>query len=172
MKSFRKLISKDYRIDAVSLAQNLIGKILCRKLEGGVLRLRITESEAYCGQQDTACHASRGKTQSTQAMYLAGGHAYIYLCYGIHWMFNVVAGKKDFPEAVLIRGVEGYGGPGKLTKALSINKTLNAQNLIDSKDLWIEDDGNKPKYEASKRIGIGYADRKDQDKLWRFCICK
>ena len=72
--------------------------------------------------------------------------AYVYLCYGIHSLLNIVSGPEDFPEAALIRGVEGYDGPGKLTKALCIDRTLNGEDLISSNDLWIEDDGYKAEY--------------------------
>jgi DNA-3-methyladenine glycosylase len=101
-------------------------------------------------------------------MYGAGGFAYIYLCYGIHWLLNVVSGPAGFPEAVLIRGVEGFDGPGKLTKALDIGKELKGENLTLSKRLWIEDDGYKPLFRATKRIGIDNAAEKDRNRLWRF----
>jgi DNA-3-methyladenine glycosylase len=165
---FRRLNSDDYSKDAVSLAPELLGKLLCRKMGAKLVRLRITETESYYGEDDTACHAHKGKTKRTSIMYLEGGHAYIYLCYGVHWLLNVVTGKRDFPEAVLIRGVEGFDGPGKLTKALSIGKELNGENLAGSKKLWIEDDGTRPAWQASKRIGINYASEEDKNRLWRF----
>ena len=170
MKISRKLSVRDYNKDAVTLARYLLGKILCRKAGRKVLKLRITETEAYYGEDDTACHAHKGKTERTAIMYEDGGHAYIYLCYGVHWLLNVVSGKKDFPEAVLIRGVEGYNGPGKLTKALCIDKSLNKENMADSVRLWIEDDGEKPAFTAAKRIGIDYASEKDKERLWRFTV--
>jgi len=166
----RRLSAKDYKKDAVSLAAELLGKLLCRKTGRKLVKLRITETEAYYGEDDTACHAHKGKTKRTSIMYEEGGHAYVYLCYGIHWLFNVVTGQKDFPEAVLIRGLEGYNGPGKLTKALAIDGQLNGENLILSKRLWIEDDGVRPAFEASKRIGIAYASEEDRNRLWRFTV--
>ena len=166
----KRLKDDDYKKDAVSLAGELVGKILCRKTGRKLTRLRITETEAYCGEEDTACHASKGKTKRTGIMYEEGGYAYVYLCYGIHWMLNVVTGKKDSPEAVLIRGLEGLNGPGKLTKALSIDGKFNGENLIESKRLWIEDDGERPAFEALKRIGIDYASQEDRDRLWRFTV--
>ena len=168
----RRLSAADYGVDAVALASLLLGKILCRKTRGKTLRLHITETEAYYGEGDTACHARKGKTGRTKIMYAPGGFAYVYLCYGIHWMLNVVSGPEDFPEAVLIRGVEGFDGPGKLTKALEITGKLNGENLALSNKLWIEDDGSTPAYSTSPRIGIDYADRKDREKLWRFFIVK
>ena len=166
----RRLNTADYRKDAVSLAPTLLGKLLCRKTGKKTVKLRITETESYYGEDDTACHAHRGKTARTSVMYMEGGHAYIYLCYGVHWLLNIVSGKRDFPEVVLIRGVEGFDGPGKLTKALSIDKTLNGENLVESKQLWIEDDGKRPTHKALKRIGINYASEEDKNRLWRFRV--
>ena len=177
MKKPRKLSAKDYRKDAVALAQYLLGKNLCRKVgrtevlkKSQILKLRITETEAYYGEDDTACHAHKGKTERTAIMYEDGGHAYIYLCYGVHWLLNIVSGRKDFPEAVLIRGVEGFNGPGKLTKVLQIDKSLNKENLAESTLLWIEDGGEKPAFSTAKRIGIDYASEKDKERLWRFVV--
>jgi len=166
----RRLDARDYQKDAVSLAKGLLGKFLCRKTGRKTQKLKITETEAYYGEDDTACHAHKGKTRRTSVMYLEGGHAYIYLCYGVHWLLNIVSGKTDFPEAVLIRGVEGYNGPGKLTKALSIGKELNGENLVTSKQLWIEDNGEKPAFKAGKRVGINYASDEDKNRLWRFMV--
>jgi DNA-3-methyladenine glycosylase len=108
-----------YGQEVLDVAPQLLGKLLVRKLETGeLLKYRITETEAYCGEEDTACHARAGKTNRTSVLYEKGGLSYVYLCYGIHYLLNVVTGKKDFPQAVLIRGVEGYSGPAKLTKAI------------------------------------------------------
>jgi DNA-3-methyladenine glycosylase len=166
----RKLNSADFQSDAVNMARELLGKLLCRKIGRKTIKLRITETEAYYGEDDTACHAHKGKTERTSIMYLEGGHAYIYLCYGIHWLFNIVTGKQGFPEAVLIRGVDGFNGPGKLTKALSIDKKLNGENLSGSKQLWIEDSGEQPLWHSAKRIGIDYASEEDKERLWRFIL--
>ena len=166
----RKLSAGDFQKDAVTLARALLGKFLCRKIGGKTIKLRITETEAYFGESDTACHAHKGRTERTSVMYLEGGHAYIYLCYGIHWLLNIVSGKKDFPEAVLIRGLEGFKGPGKLTKALAIDKKLNRENLAESERLWIEDSGEEPAFQASKRVGIDYASEEDKNRLWRFSV--
>ena len=170
MKILRKLNFHDYQKDAVTLAQALPGKLLCRKTGRKIQKLRITETEAYYGEEDTACHAHKGKTERTAIMYEEGGHAYIYLCYGVHWLLNVVSGRKGFPEAVLIRGVEGFNGPGKLTKQMQIDKSLNGKDLSESKQLWIEDDGSSPAITAAKRVGIEYASEKDKNRLWRFTV--
>jgi DNA-3-methyladenine glycosylase len=166
----RRLSLRDYKRDAVTLAPKLLGTILCRKRGENLTRLRITETEAYYGEADTACHASKGRTERTKIMYLPGGYAYIYLCYGIHWMLNIVSGPADHPEAVLIRGVEGYNGPGKLTKALDIDRALNGENLAESDSLWIEDDNCRPAYRALTRVGIDYAAEEDRKCLWRFVM--
>lgn len=161
-----------YRNSAINVAPLLLGKLLCRKIDDEIVKLHITETEIYYGECDTACHAHKGKTNRTKVMYEQGGIAYVYICYGIHNMLNVVTGQKDFPEAVLIRGVEKYDGPGKLTKALKIDRELNGENLISSNRIWLEDDGTVFEYEAGKRIGIAYADKQCQDKLWRFTKTK
>lgn len=166
----KKLLKNIYTKPATELAPFLLGKYLCRKIEGEIIKLKITETECYFGESDTACHAHKGKTERTKILYLEGGAAYIYLCYGIHYLFNVVSGKKDFPEAVLIRGAEGYNGPGKLTKALLIDKYLNGEDLTASEKIWIEDDGKTCEYITAKRVGIEYATQEYKNKLWRFIL--
>lgn len=157
-----------YKLDAIELAPLLLGVKLCCNLDGKIVKFRITETEAYFGEDDTACHAYKGKTERTKILYEAGGVAYVYLCYGIHNLLNIVCGEKNFPQAVLIRSVENFNGPGKLTKALNINRTLNGENLISSNRLWLEDDGIRFAYKTDKRIGIDYATPEYRDKLWRF----
>ncbi len=160
-----------YTQDVLEVAPKLVGKLLVRKLKDGqVLKFRITETEIYMGEEDTACHARFGKTERTKTLYEQGGRAYVYLCYGIHYLFNVVTGPKDYPQAVLIRGVEGYEGPGKLTKVLKIDGKFNGHDLINSNELWIEDDGFKPKIKKAKRVGIDYATKEYRNKLWRFIM--
>ena len=106
-KPIRRLTAEDYAVDAVTAAKALVGAWLCRRLDDGtVMRRRITETEAYCGEEDTACHAHKGRTARTDVMYSPGGCAYIYLCYGMHELLNIVTGPEGRPEAVLIRGVE------------------------------------------------------------------
>lgn len=167
-----RLTEQDYRKDAVTMAKALLGATICRRLDDGtVLRARIVETEAYYGEEDTACHAHKGRTQRTDIMYSPGGFAYVYLCYGMHNMLNVVTGPADHPEAVLIRGVEGAVGPGRVTKALQITLGLNRENLVESEKLWIEMNGAPPtKYKASPRVGIAYASKRDQARKWRFVI--
>lgn len=149
-----------------AVARDLVGKLL--HCNDNVLR--ISETEVYCGEGDTACHASKGRTKRTEVMYLEAGTAYIYLCYGMHWMLNIVTGEKDHPEAVLIRACTEAPGPGRLTKQLGITGTLNRDNVVISDTLWLEDDGFSCSIETGKRVGIGYATQEDQDRLWRFIL--
>ncbi|NLM63340.1 MAG: DNA-3-methyladenine glycosylase [Mollicutes bacterium] len=169
----KKLSTKFYTQNVLEVAPQLIGKLLVRKLnDGTIIKTRITETEAYKGEEDTACHARFGKTKRNQNMYESGGITYIYLCYGIHHLLNVITGKKDEPQAVLIRATEDYNGPGKLTKALSIDKTLNGLDLSASDELWIEDDGLKVEYITDKRVGIDYACDYYRNINWRFIMKK
>ena len=161
-----------YLQDAYSAAQNICGKILCvRQYDGTVIRRRITETECYLGEGDTACHAHHGRTRRTEVMYHEGGVAYVYLCYGVHDMLNIVTGPAESPQAVLIRGVEGSSGPGKLTKAMNIGRSLNGISFIDSDLIWLETDTSVPaRLKALPRVGISYASEEDQKRLWRFVV--
>ncbi|MCL2376412.1 MAG: DNA-3-methyladenine glycosylase [Defluviitaleaceae bacterium] len=160
-----------YKQPAVQLAPLLLGKMLCRKIGDDIMRLAITETEAYAGESDTACHARRGKTPRTAVMYEVGGIAYVYLCYGIHHLLNVVAADAEQPEAVLIRGLDGISGPGRLTKALQIDMAFNREDFINSDRLWLEDGPQMP-YTTTPRIGIDYASEEDKARLWRFIATK
>lgn len=152
------------------LAPQLLGKVLCvRKDNGEVLKSPIVEVEAYTGTNDTASHSYKGKTQRNTAMWEGSGRAYIYICYGIHFMFNIVCGIQS-PEGVLIRGVEKAIGPGRLTKFFGINKNLYGEDLTTSDKIWLEEGQEVKEYKKSKRIGIDYAHPKDRDALLRFYI--
>jgi len=156
------------RKPAPEAAEALIGKLLVRRFDDGSERkARITETEAYYGESDTACHARHGRTKRSEVLYHEAGTIYVYLCYGIHWMLNLVTGPADDPQAVLIRGVEGVSGPGRVTKHLQIDGSLNDTPLGGA--LYLEDDGYAPaRIERTGRIGIGYASPEDQARLWRF----
>jgi len=155
--------------DVLEIAPKLLGKILVRRFEdGSKLQFRITEVEAYRGEEDLACHASKGRTERTETMYMQAGTIYVYLIYGMYWMLNIVTASKDIPQAILIRGIESYNGPGKITKKLQIDKSFNKKNIFTNKYLFLEDDGFIAKYEAHKRIGIEYAGEVWKNKLWRF----
>lgn len=166
----RRLKREAYSQSADLLAPFLLGKILCRRTEDGeVIRVRITETECYLGESDTASHAHRGKTDRTRIMWQRGGMVYIYLCYGMHCMLNIVGGEEGSAEAVLIRAVEGAAGPGKLTKMLGIDRRLNGHDAVFSDEIWIEDDGaGQLDYTSSPRVGIDYASPEDRARPWRF----
>jgi len=163
-----KLDYEFFHRPCLSVARELVGKVLVRNVDGGQLRLRITETESYCGEEDTACHAHKGRTKRTEVLYAEAGTIYVYLCYGIHWLLNIVTGEKEQPEAVLIRACAEANGPGKLTKVLQITGKLNRKSITQSNELWIEDDGFRCEIAPGKRVGIGYAAQEDQDRLWRF----
>jgi DNA-3-methyladenine glycosylase len=157
----------------IALARWLLGKFLVRRFPDGRIDARmITEVEAYNGECDLACHARAGRTRRTEPLYLAGGIWYVYLCYGIHEMLNLVVGPKDWPAALLIRSVEGSIGPGRVTKALAIDRALNRASALDpASGLWIEDRGLKiPRklVTATPRIGVDYAGPIWSKKHWRF----
>ena len=158
---------------ATELAPELIGKILCRRTDEGVIRARITETECYFGEEDSACHAHKGRTPRTDTLYQQGGITYIYLCYGIHSLLNIVTGAEDHPEAVLIRGVEGASGPGRVTKRLGLTTAQNRIPLCPQFGIWVEDDGSSaPAYEALPRVGIDYAAEADRSRPWRYLVRK
>jgi DNA-3-methyladenine glycosylase len=159
--------------DTVALARWLLGKHLVRRRDDGTLDARmITEVEAYDGEHDLACHARVGRTLRTAVMYEPGGVWYVYLCYGIHEMLNLVVGARDWPAAVLIRGVEGASGPGRVTKALAIDRQLNrTMATARASGLWLEDRGGvvpEQRVRATPRIGVDYAGPIWAKKPWRF----
>lgn len=163
----------------LDVAQDLVGKILVRKFRGREIRARILETEAYIGEEDRACHARFGQTARNEVMYGQAGIAYIYLCYGLHSLLNIVTEKNGFPAAVLIRKIEPLTGqdkklksygPGNLTRYLKVDLKLNKEDLVKSKKLWVEGDGFRPKkIKTAKRVGVSYAG-KWADKKWRFIL--
>ena len=166
-----KLPPEFFQRDCLELAPALVGKLLCRRQDdGNNNRLRIIETEAYRGEEDTACHAHKGRTKRTEVLYGAPGTVYVYLCYGIHWLMNVISGQVEQPQGVLIRACEGAEGPGKLTKALGITGALTWQDITTCHELWIEDDGFHVSTQTAPRVGIGYASPEDQARPWRFIM--
>ena len=159
----------------VAVARWLLGKHLVRRLPDGRVDARlIVETEAYDGENDLACHARAGRTRRTEVMYGAGGVWYVYLCYGIHEMLNLVVGPENYPAAILIRGVEGAIGPGRVTKTLAIDRALNAASATDeASGLWLEDRGVRvpaAHVETTPRIGVDYAGPIWSMKHWRFSV--
>ena len=181
---------KFYRCDTLQVARALIGKKLVRQINGLELAGMIMETEAYCGEADSACHAHRGITPRNAVMFGEPGHAYVYFTYGMHYMLNLVTEAKGRPCAVLVRaimpltgieemearrkrkGSELTNGPAKLCQALGIDKSLNGWDLTCGKELWVEDYKKIPAKSiiTTPRIGIDYARTKDRDALWRFLI--
>ncbi len=153
---------------ALEVAPDLVGKLL---VHNGKM-LRISETEAYCGEADTACHAHKGRTKRTDVLYADAGTVYVYLCYGIHWLMNVITGDVDDPQGVLIRACIGAEGPGKLTKALDITGEANRSSAVESDSLWFADDGFQCTVRRERRVGIAYASQEDQEKPWRFVMEK
>ena len=193
------IISKEfYNRSALDVAQDLLGKILVREVDGKILKGKIVETEAYIGLIDKACHAYNGRrTKRTEILYEEAGVSYIYFIYGLYHCFNVVTNKKDVAEAVLIRAIEPINeldyisnirynkrydeltkvqsknltnGPSKLCLAYLLNKDLNAVKLYEKGAVYITDDNNEDfEIVESKRIGIDYAEEA-KDFLWRFYI--
>jgi DNA-3-methyladenine glycosylase len=130
----------------------------------------ISETEAYKGSEDLACHASRGKTPRNKVMFEEGGLVYMYLIYGIYWMMNFVTGREGDPQAVLIRGLKEVYGPGRLTKQLQIDASFYGEDLSVSNRLWIEAGMEKPEINAAPRIGIDYAGDYWKNVPWRFFL--
>lgn len=156
----------------LKVAEKLVGKYLVRKSGGKIIREKITETEAYVGPHDLACHSSRGKTARNEIMYRKAGTIYVYFTYGMHWMLNIVTEEKDYPAAVLIRSIERVSGPGRLTKAFYIDKKLNGKKLGLKSGLWIENGGkiSKKKIWCTPRIGISYAGKIWSKKPYRFIL--
>ncbi|HVU37211.1 MAG TPA: DNA-3-methyladenine glycosylase [Opitutales bacterium] len=146
---------------ARAVAPLLLGRWLCRRERNGkITRARITETEAYCGPRDRASHAARGITPRNRVMFGPPGFWYVYLCYGVHWMLNLVTGPEGYPSAVLLRGVEGATGPGRLTRALQITKAFDGRPCARSADLWVEGPAEIPPdlhMRRGPRIGVDYA---------------
>ncbi len=178
----KKLSSKFYTQDTLTVAREILGKYIIRKYRNKELIGKIVETEAYIGPKDKASHAFGGKmTERNKTEYLNGGHIYIYLCYGIHWQLNITTNGEN-PECILIRALEPTNkeardsrigsGPGKLTKWLKLNKSFDGENLIESERIWLEDRGGeikKSQIVSGKRIGIDYAEEW-AEKPWRFYI--
>ena len=186
----RLLTREFFARDAVTVARDMLGKQLLRRYRGRVFGGIIVETEAYLGEEDTACHASRGCTPRTRVMYGPAGHFYVYLIYGMYHMLNIVTGEEGHPQAVLVRalrpvlGVEQMtvlrggvaekrlcDGPGKLCQALAIDRELNGRP-VESDDLWLEDapPPEKAAIVTAPRVGIGYASEADQQRPWRFLL--
>lgn len=179
-----------YRRPTQDVARDLLGKKLVRRINNVELSGIITETEAYCGIEDSASHAHRGRTARNAVMFGNPGHAYVYFTYGMHYLLNFVTEGKNTPCAVLIRAIEPLtgidemrarrrrpdrdltNGPAKLCQALAIDKSFYGWDLTRKKQLWVEPYRDIPEDDivSTPRIGIQYAAKKDREALWRFLI--
>jgi len=184
-----------YLQDGITVAKSLLGKIMVREENGKAYRFRVVETEAYMGIEDKGAHVFGDKrTERTAPLYEIGGTTYIYLIYGMYHCLNIAANKEGIPHCVLIRAVQPIdeqalffakanrpikskkiedltNGPGKLCKALKIDKSLNAKMVTEKGTLWIAEDEQEEIFDIveAKRINIPYAEEY-QEKLWRFYI--
>ena len=192
MLSMTILDDKFFRRSTIAVARDLIGAKLVRKVNGSILSGMITETEAYLGHDDSACHAYRRRTPRNSVMFGPPGYAYVYLVYGMHYMFNIVTERIGDPCAVLIRALEPIdgltqmealrgkngrnlsNGPAKLCQAMAIDKTLNGWDVKRGKCLWLETFRrvSAKSIQAGPRIGIDYAAPKDRDAPLRFWLGK
>ena len=191
MKSPQTLPQSFYlRDDIVAVSRDLLGKVLCTEIGGMFTSAVITETEAYEGVTDKASHAfGDRRTRRTEPMYGPGGSAYVYLCYGIHHLFNVVTSESGVPHAVLVRAGEVHrglstmlerrgkpapdrtllAGPGSLARALGITTELTGSSLLEG-PIWIEDHGlrtDEARIDVGPRVGIDYAEE-DAARPYRF----
>lgn len=173
-----------YQRSVEAVARDLLGQ----RLVHGEVVLRIAEVEAYAGPGDSASHARHGRTARNAVMWGPGGHAYLYLCYGLHWMLNVSTGEPVEASAVLIRGaVVEHGldvvldrrsamqpskgllsGPGKVGQALALDRSFDGSALFRAGGLELREGPPPERIEATPRVGIGFATKADQARPWRF----
>ena len=180
------------REDVLLISRELLGKVLCTNFHGKLTSGIIVETEAYAGVTDKASHAYCGRrTKRTETMYAKGGSAYVYLCYGIHHLFNIVTNKENIPHAILIRAIQPQdgieimlqrrnkkkvdqsftAGPGSLTRALGIT-VKNSGTLLMDNLIWLEDQNinyTNQDILATPRVGVQYAG-KDAQNPWRFQV--
>lgn len=196
IKTGERISGDQYRLDAITLAYTLLGTVLVRVTDQGIIRSQIVETEAYVGPEDKGCHAYGGRrTARTEPIFHHGGTVYVYLIYGMYHCLNVVASEVDKPEAVLIRAVAPWtaedeelmqtfrqsrsrkpvelcNGPGRLCQALHIDKRLNGLDMSVNEEIWIEGGLclEVDNIRCAPRINIDYAGEYAH-KLWRFYIC-
>lgn len=177
---YKRLQQSFFARDTHDVAKDMLGKLLVRNIEGATLLGRITEVESYVGEDDLACHASKGRTPRTEVLFQEPGLIYVYLIYGMYHCLNFVTEKKDFPAAVLLRAIEPIegieimqqttkkptvihkltNGPGKVCRAMTIDRSLTNTNSVKSDELYIADDGfdvSPQDITSTTRIGVEYA---------------
>lgn len=173
MRYNKVLTKKFFDRPTTAVAQSMLGKYLVRRQGKKTMAYMITEVEAYDGPKDRASHASRGRTPRAEIMFEEPGQLFVYLTYGMHWMLNIVTGPRDYPAAVLIRGVEGVNGPGRVTRKLGVNKSLNNKTANPRSGLWFEDRGNPIKKSMTRRtsrIGVDFAGPYWAARKYRFVL--
>ena len=182
-----KLIPQSfYKRDVDLVARELLGQLLVRD----EVVLRITEVEAYGGPEDSASHVRHGRTQRNAIMWGKGGHAYLYLCYGLHWMLNVVTGEEGQGAAVLIRACEPVAGtntllarrmmtavkpallagPGRVAQGLNLDEVFNGESLFRKGDLELREGESPHAILMGPRVGIAFATKEDQQALRRYAV--
>lgn len=157
--------------DALVIAPEMLKMQIVRHFESGeTLVLDITEVEIYRGEEDLACHASKGRTPRTDVMYLQGGRVYVYLIYGMYWLLNITTGSDNHPQAILIRSTSQIKGPGRVGKALQLDKSFYGEDLNTSNRLWLQwrTHNVTPGYIRLPRVGIDYAGAHWAKIHWRF----
>jgi DNA-3-methyladenine glycosylase len=159
-RSPQPLAAAFYERPADRVARDLLGaRLVVRAPDGGLSRHVVFETEAYLGAHDLACHGSKGMTKRNAVMFGPAGRWYVYLCYGMHWMLNVVTGAEGVPAAVLIRGAGEFVGPGRVTRGLGIDKAFDGRAAARTTGLWLE--AGEPvgprRISRTPRIGVGYA---------------
>ena len=160
MQSDSRVVSVEFfNRPAALVARELLGKKVMRLRDHQMQAFTITETEAYEGEHDLACHSSKGRTARTAVMFGPAGRFYIYRIYGLHWMLNIVTGDVDEAAAVLIRGIEGVNGPGRVAAALGIDSSLTGLEAKPTSGLWFEKTKEPPRFQATctARIGVNYA---------------
>lgn len=152
------------------VARDLAGRTLVRRIGRRRIALIISETEAYLGPHDLACHAARGRTPRTEVLFAPAGTLYVYLVYGIHWMLNIVTGPAGYPAAVLIRSAGTASGPGRLARALAITGRLNGRMANPETGLWFECGGGAARVLATPRVGVDYAGPRWSSRKLRFVV--
>lgn len=157
--------------DSHTVARDLLGMYLVRSTNEGLVRVQILDVEVYDGFEDKASHARAGLTARTSVMYGSAGFWYVYLCYGIHSLLNIVTREEGYPAAILIRGVEGAQGPGVLTRMLQIDRSFNGLLASEKSGLWIEGTPRaKKRIRAVPRVGVSYAGEEWAERPWRYIL--
>ncbi|MEA2715606.1 MAG: DNA-3-methyladenine glycosylase [Candidatus Parcubacteria bacterium] len=170
-QKIRVLKASFFNRPTVAVARDMIGCILARRIRSKTERHVITETEAYDGPHDLACHGSKGRTKRTEVLFGKPGHLYVYFIYGNHWLLNVVSGPAGYPAGVLIRGLQRVSGPGRLTKRLNITGALHGRPADKAAGLWFERASTKTsssRVMCTPRIGIDYAGPIWSKKKYRF----